>query len=166
MTEDIHFSGQLTKAELRTSHLATYPRIFKFWPWLYLVAIGVVLVTGNRKEYAAQLSENYPGTLLLLLIAILLFAVPRLGAHKAWKNDPNLREPFSGHLSNRGFSRRGVFGQSEIPWDGLYGYRSRGEILLIYAGLNQAFFLLPRFFTNREEWEAAEELIVKNLRSR
>ncbi len=166
MTEDIRFSGRLTKAELRTSHLATYPRIFKFWPWLYLVAIGLVLVTANLKDYAAHLSEDYPGALLLLLIAAFLFAVPRLGARKALKNNPSLREPFSGHLSNWGFSWQGAFDQGEIPWDALYGYRSRGEILLVYIGLHQAFFLLPRFFATPEEWDAAEELVVKNLRPR
>ena len=168
-TDDPHeipFSGQLTEAEFWQIQIAGYPRIFRFWPWLYLSAIVLVLLTADLKDFAAHPLQNLPGTLFLLALAVFLFVAPRRSARKAWQTNTGFREPFSGHLSGTGISWQGTFGQGNYPWDALYGYRSRGEVLLVYSGMHQALFLLPRFFASPAEWEAAQESIFKNLRPR
>ncbi|HEV7672716.1 MAG TPA: YcxB family protein [Thermoanaerobaculia bacterium] len=163
---EISFSGKLTEEEFRKIQLAGYPRIFQFWPWLYLCAIVMVLLTADLKDFSAHPLQNFPGALLLLGFAIFLFVTPRLSARKAWRSNAGLREFLSGHLSSTALSWQGEHGQGNYPWSALYGYRSRGEILLVYSGMNQALFLLPRFFASPADWEAAQELIFKNLRPR
>lgn len=164
--DPILFSGKLTKAEFQKIQLAGYPRIFQFWPWLYLCALVMVLLTADLKDFAAHPLQNLPGTLLLLALAIFFFVTPRLSARKSWRSNAGLRTFFSGHLSSTGLSWQGDYGQGSYPWDALYGYRSRGEILLVYSGMHHALFLQPRFFDSPAEWEAAVELIFKNLRPR
>lgn len=164
--QEVPFSGQITETEYRQIQIAGYPRIFKFWPWLYLIATAMALFTADFKEVAAHPLQKLPGALLLLAFAIFLFVVPRRAASKAWQNNAGLREPFSGHLSNTGLSWQGKFGQGNYPWSTLYGYRSRADVLLVYSGMNQALFLLPRFFASSAEWEAAQELVFQNLRPR
>ncbi|HXU33685.1 MAG TPA: YcxB family protein [Thermoanaerobaculia bacterium] len=163
---EIPFSGQLTEAEFRQIVIAGFPRLFRFWPWLYLSAIVMVLLTADLHEFVAHPLQNFPGTLFLLALAVFLLVVPRRAARKAWQTNVAIREPFSGSLSSTGLSWQGAFAQGKYPWDALYGYRSRAKILLVYSGMNQALFLLPRFFASPAEWEAAEELISKNLRPR
>lgn len=163
---DLSFSGQLTEEELRKIHRATYPRIFTFWPWLYLLAIALALVTADWKALDAQPLQNAPGALLLLAIAIYLYVAPRRSARKAWQTHVGLREPFSGHLSSTGLSWQGAYGGGQYPWDALYGYRLRGDVLLLYIGLHEALSLRPRFFASAEDWVAAEELVSNNLRPR
>ncbi len=163
---EISFSGLLTEADFRRIHLAGYPRIFRFWPWLYLSAIVVAFLAADLKEYAAHLSENLPGALLLLLLALFLYIAPRRAARKVWQTTPGLREPFSGSLSSVGVEWKGTYGQGRYPWNDLFGYRDRGEILLVYFDLHTALFLLPRFFAGRDEWEAAREMVLEHLRPR
>jgi hypothetical protein len=163
---EIPFSGQLTEADFRRIQLAGYPRIFKFWPWVYLAAIVMVLLTGDLKEFVAHPMQNFPGAFFLLAFAIFLLVVPRRAARKTWQTNTGIRAPFSGLLKSTGISWQGTYAQGDYPWDALYGYRSRGEILLVYSGMHQALFLLPRFFASPAGWEAAQELVEKNLRPR
>ncbi len=163
---DISFSGQLTEEEFRKIQLAILPRIFKFWPWLYLAATVMVLITADLKALAAHPLQNLPGPLLLLAFAIFLYVTPRYGARKAWQNNAAIREPFAGQLSRTGISWQATYAQGHYPWSALYGYRSRGDILLVYSGMHQALFLLPRFFASPADWEAAQELVFTNLRPR
>lgn len=164
--KDIAFSGQINEREHWKIHLATYPRIFTFWPWLYLVAIVIGLVTADLKAVAADPLQNLPATLLLGAFAIFLFVTPRRSARKAWQSSAGIGDPFSGVLSGTGLSWQGEYGQGHYPWKTLYGYRSRGEILLVYNEMHQTLFLLPRFFASAEEWEAAQALVSNQLRPR
>ncbi len=163
---EIPFSGQLTEPEHRKIQLALLPQIFRIWPWIYLAAIAVVLFTADLREFASHPLKNFPGTLLTLLLAVFLFVTPRRASGKAWRSNAALRAPFSGSLSATGLSWHGAFAQGNFPWAALYGYRIRGEIVLVYVGMSQAVFLLPRFFAFPADWEAAQERIATNLRSR
>ncbi|MEP7011881.1 MAG: hypothetical protein ABJC13_16275 [Acidobacteriota bacterium] len=163
---EIPFSGQLTEAEHRKIQLALLPQIFRIWPWIYLAAFVLVLLNANYQDFVSHPLKMLPGTLFLLIFPIFLFVVPRRASGKAWRSNAALRAPFSGSLSATGLAWQGPFAQGNIPWAALYGYRIRGEIALVYVGMNQAVFLLPRFFASPADWEAAQERIVANLRSR
>jgi hypothetical protein len=104
--------------------------------------------------------------LFSLFVAVLALIGPRLAARKAWRTNASLRAAFSGSISTAGITWQGAFGQVNFPWDALYGYKKRGEIVLVYVAVNQAYFLLPRFFSSTADWEAAWGMIRARLRPR
>jgi len=168
MTTDneIPFSGQLAEADLLKIQLAGYPRLFQFWPWMIFGIFGLLWVSGNLADLIEHPRNLFPIPLALLLFAAYALVAPRLLARKTWQSTAGLREPFSGHVSREGVSWRGAFGQGDYPWSALYGYRDRSGIVLVYLGMHQAAFLLPRFFASPEDWDTARDRILDNLRPR
>jgi hypothetical protein len=166
VTDEITFSAQLTEAEFLKIQRAVSPRFLRYLPWLILGAFGMVLLTADLRKLIERPLSNLPGPLFSLFVAVLVLVGPRLAARKTWRTNASLRAAFSGSVSTAGITWQGAFGQGSFPWDALYGFKKRGEIVLVYVAVNQAYFLLPRFFASPADWSAACAMIRSNLQPR
>ena len=81
-----------------------------------------------------------------------------------WRSNRILQLPVSGVVSEDEITWN-IEGHSSgrFPWTLLLSYRSSESMILIYQGINQAFYFPRRYFQSEEEWASFRRIVASKL---
>lgn len=160
----IHFAGQLTEHDYRRISALAGRKVVFAWSAL-LGALFVFLLA--RWSWDAFLAEPlYTAVVFgsLLFIIPISLALRPLILRRHWRSNAVLRQPIKGEVSDQGITWDvdGV-SSNQLPWDLLLQYRESATALLVYVGIGQFLYFLPRYFSDPADWQRFKTLVATKL---
>ena len=74
-----------------------------------------------------------------------------------------LHERVTGQVTEEGISWKTASTDSTFSWDKIIKRRLGPDLLLLYTSMNQALIIPRSYFRSVSDWEAARELVTRNV---
>lgn len=144
-------SFQLTAEELALARRAAIPKV---WRFNLLFGAAFFLLIGR----GLQLDRSFGIALLTAIAGWYLFARAGLWwqAKRLFQSEPTLKHATTVSWSSDGIVLDSSWARFAVKWDGLYGWRERDGLLMLYIS-SADFLILPR----RAFLEEAEQADLK-----
>jgi hypothetical protein len=155
--EPIPFSGQLTEDAYHRINALTLRKL-KIVVLVFFVVIGGYPLLGN--SWDVWLSAGIP----MLVVAFFFLFFLRYSVRQQWKKSKFLQKPFSGFVTDEGFTWNiQEVSSTHIAWNMCLHYRETPSLILVYTGLNQAYYFLPDFFAKEGDWDELRKVVKSKL---
>jgi YcxB-like protein len=161
----IDFEGRLQETEFRRAQWISSPMIRRWLGWMIVAALVMVLATGGIGPILRDPVTSGVKLVAGLAFAVFMIVAPRRAITKVWRNTPLLHEHVAGQISDNGITWVTASTNSKYGWNKMIKRRIRDDLLLLYTSTNQALIVPRSYFKSLNDWEAAKELIAKNIRA-
>jgi hypothetical protein len=158
--DNIAFQGQLTEADYHKINGLGTRKIVRFFYGVNAL-IFLLLAIPYLHDLLYFLIHFSP--IFLIFVGVILIGY--LQVHYAWKKNRIVQMPFNGFVSEDAITWNVEnVSSNSIGWHLLLHYRSSKSIVVVYMGVNQILYFLPRFFASEADWLCFRDLLSKKLR--
>ncbi len=161
--EEIFYSGQLKLDELAAA--LRMGSLVKKWQitayWLFVVIYTAALV-GAVFSNLFMVSSLIP-FMIFLILGVSVYFAPAAGAHKAFADDSEFKNPLSGVISPEGLSVQSSKSLTQLQWTIYKSARLSPGYVLLYQTSNCFNVFRRTFFANEADWKAFRSLVEQKV---
>lgn len=159
----IRYSGQFTQDELAAAFRMGGQ--FKQWHinviWIIAGCLAVAFLVMLVLDIDAVMVPIF--SIFLLFTGTTLHLTPAMNAEKAFKQNPDFRNPVSGSVSEDGLSIESSRVQTQFKWNIYRSARLSPGLVLLYQ-TNNWYNIYPRkFFSTEADWLAFRSLVEQKI---
>jgi hypothetical protein len=163
----VGFRGHLTEADLRVVFATLMRRQTAVVGFILLAVYVFVESLNGFRDYttdplAAVISFAPIGCGILFIVWY-----SRRLATRWWQQNKFMREELTGAVSDEGLEwHSGSYMHVAAPWTFFVRYQEARNVILIFNAPGSAYYFLPHLFASQSDFEAAREIIRRNLARR